>query len=124
MYWKPWHPNLAKVGMCVISQVISVSSCERNWSAHWQIQSKIRNRLPVETPTGESVETATTEMLVYVTQISENQTTYNMVTSYNMYINNNYEQLTMTMNNKDNNVKTTFSHCSNDKTKSYIVTMQ
>ena len=78
----------------------------------------------METPTGESVETATTEMLVYVTQISENQTTYNMVTSYNMYINNNYEQLTMTMNNKDNNVKTTFSHCSNDKTKSYIVTMQ
>ena len=30
MYVKPWHPELAMVGMCVLSQVISVSSCERN----------------------------------------------------------------------------------------------
>ena len=26
----PWHPELAKVGMRVLSQVISASSCERN----------------------------------------------------------------------------------------------
>ena len=30
MYVKPWHPELAKVGMRVLSQVISASSCERN----------------------------------------------------------------------------------------------
>ena len=29
MYVKPWHPELAKVGMSVLSQVISASSCER-----------------------------------------------------------------------------------------------
>jgi hypothetical protein len=40
----------------VLSQVISASSCERNWSAHGHIHSKIRNRL----------EPATTEKLVYV----------------------------------------------------------
>ena len=56
MYVKPWHPELAMVGMRVLSQVISASSCERNWSAHWHIHSKIRNRL----------EPATTEKLVYV----------------------------------------------------------
>ena len=36
----------------------------------------------------------------------------------------NNEQWTLTMNNKDNNAKTTFSHYNNDKTKSYIVAMQ
>jgi hypothetical protein len=30
MYLKRWHPELAMVGMCVLSQVISASSCERN----------------------------------------------------------------------------------------------
>ena len=25
MYWKPWHPELVRVGMCVLSQVISGS---------------------------------------------------------------------------------------------------
>ena len=45
MYVKPWHPELAMVGMRVLSQVISASSCERNWSAHGHIHSKIRNRL-------------------------------------------------------------------------------
>ena len=55
-YVKPWHPELAIVGMRVLSQVISASSCERNWSAHGHIHSKIRNRL----------EPATTEKLVYV----------------------------------------------------------
>ena len=39
----------------MLHQVISASSCERNWSAHGHIHSKIRNRL----------EPATTEMLVY-----------------------------------------------------------
>ena len=29
MYVKPWHPELARVGMRVRSQVISVSACER-----------------------------------------------------------------------------------------------
>ena len=38
------------------SQVISASSCERNWSAHWHILTKIFNRL----------DPATTEKLVYV----------------------------------------------------------
>ncbi len=51
---EPWWPEL--VGMCVLSQVIYASSCERNWSAHGYIHSKIRNRLD---PT-------TTEKLVYV----------------------------------------------------------
>ena len=40
----------------VLSQVISASSCERNWSAHGHIHTKICNRL----------EPATTEKLVYV----------------------------------------------------------
>ena len=52
---KPWHPILAMVGMSVLSQVISASSCERNWSAHRHIQTKIRNKLSPET----------TEKLVY-----------------------------------------------------------
>ena len=53
---KPWHPELAMVGMRVLSQVISASSCERNWSAHGHIQTKIRNKLSP----------ATTEKLVHV----------------------------------------------------------
>jgi hypothetical protein len=56
LYVKPWWPELALVGMRVHSQVISASSCERNWSAHGHIHSKIRNRL----------DPATTEKLVYV----------------------------------------------------------
>ena len=40
----------------LLSQVIFASSCERNWSAHWHIHTKIRNRL----------QPATTEKLVYV----------------------------------------------------------
>ena len=56
MYVKPWHPESAMVGMRVLSQVISASSCERNWSAHGHIQTKIRNQLSPET----------TEKLVYV----------------------------------------------------------
>ena len=56
MYVKPWHPELAMVGMRVLSQVISASSCERNWSAHGHIHTKIRNKLGPET----------TEKLVYV----------------------------------------------------------
>ena len=43
---KPLHPELAMVGMRILSQVISVSSCERNWSAHGQKQTKIRNISP------------------------------------------------------------------------------
>ena len=42
--------------MRVLSQVISASSCERNWSAHGHIHSEIRNSLA---PT-------TTEKLVYI----------------------------------------------------------
>jgi hypothetical protein len=55
-YVKPWHPVLAQVGMCVLSQVISASSCERNWSGHWHIHSKVCNKLLPKT----------TEKLVYV----------------------------------------------------------
>ena len=46
---------MAMVGMRVLSQVIYASSCERNWSAHGHIHSKIRNRL----------DPATSERLVY-----------------------------------------------------------
>ena len=56
MYVKPWPPELAMVGMRVLSQVIYASSCERNWSAHGHIQTKIRNKLSP----------ATTEKLVHV----------------------------------------------------------
>ena len=56
MYVKPWHPELAMVGMRVLSQVIFVSSCERNWSTHRHIQTKILNKLSPEK----------TEKLVYV----------------------------------------------------------
>ena len=56
MYVKHWHPELARVGMRVLSQVISASSCERNSSAHGHIQTTIRYRL----------DPATTEKLVYV----------------------------------------------------------
>ena len=57
LYVKPWHPELAMVGMCVLSQVISVSWCEQNWSAHRHIQTKIHIKLSPET----------NEKLVYVT---------------------------------------------------------
>ena len=53
---KPWHPALAMVGILVLSQVISASSCERNWSAHGHIQTNIRNKVNPET----------TEKLVFV----------------------------------------------------------
>ena len=56
MYVSPFHPELAMVGMRVLSQVISASSCERNWSAHGHIHSEVRDRLA---PT-------TTEKLVYI----------------------------------------------------------
>jgi hypothetical protein len=56
MYVRPFHPELALVGMRVVSQVISASSCERNWSAHGHIHSEIRN----------SLAPATTEKLVYI----------------------------------------------------------
>ena len=49
MYVKPRRPELATVGMRVPSQAISASSCERNWSAHGHIQTKIRNKLTPET---------------------------------------------------------------------------
>ena len=45
MYIKPNHPELAEVAMRVLSQVLSASSCERNWSSHGHIHSKVRNRL-------------------------------------------------------------------------------
>ena len=56
MYVKPWHPELPMVEMRLLSQDISVSSCERNRSAHRHTHSKLRNRL----------EPATTKKLVYV----------------------------------------------------------
>ena len=34
MYVNPWWQELAMVGMCVLSQIISSSAYERNWSAH------------------------------------------------------------------------------------------
>ncbi len=55
-YVRPFHPELALVGMLVLEQVISASSCERNWSAHGHIHSEVRNRLAQ----------ATTEVLVYL----------------------------------------------------------
>ncbi len=42
--------------MRVLAQVVSASSCERNWSAHGHIHSKVRNKLAP----------ATTEKLVHV----------------------------------------------------------
>ena len=56
MYVSPFHPELAMVGMRVLSQVISASSCERNWSAHGHIHSEVCN----------SLAPATTEKLVYI----------------------------------------------------------
>ena len=53
LYVKPWDPELVMMEMCVLSQVISVSLHELNWSVHRHIHSKIRNRL----------EPASTEML-------------------------------------------------------------
>ena len=58
---KPLLPGLARVGMRVLSQVISASSCERNSSAHGHIHTKIRNRL----------DPATTDELVYVSSNSK-----------------------------------------------------
>jgi hypothetical protein len=55
-YVKHWHPELAQVGVRVLSQVISASSCERNWSAHGHIHSKVCSKLLPDT----------TEKLVYV----------------------------------------------------------
>ncbi len=45
MYVRPLYPDLALVGMRVLAQVMSASSCERNWSAHGHIHSEERNRL-------------------------------------------------------------------------------
>ena len=56
MYVKPWHQELARVRMHILSQVISLSSCERNWSAHRHIHTKVPNWL----------DPATTEKFVYV----------------------------------------------------------
>ncbi len=42
--------------MRVLAQVVSASSCERNWSVHGHIHSKVRNKLAP----------ATTQKLVYV----------------------------------------------------------
>ncbi len=56
MYVTPFHPELALVGMRVLSQVISALSCERNWSANGHIHTEVRNRLAQ----------ATTEKLVYI----------------------------------------------------------
>ena len=47
----------------LLSQVISASSCERNWSAHGHIKTKIRNKLSLET----------TEKLNYVSSNSKMQ---------------------------------------------------
>jgi hypothetical protein len=56
MYVTPFHPELALVGMQILSQVIYASSCERNWSAHEHIHSEVCNRLAP----------ATTGNLVYI----------------------------------------------------------
>jgi hypothetical protein len=56
MFVRPFYPELALVGMRVLAQVISASSCERNWSVHGHIHSEVRNRLVP----------ATTEKLVYI----------------------------------------------------------
>ena len=56
VYVNPWHPEMAMVGMRILSQVISASSCDRNWSSHGHIHTKICNKLGPET----------TEKLVYV----------------------------------------------------------
>ena len=56
MYARPFHSELALAGMRVLAQIISVSSCARNWSAHGHIQSEVRNR---RAP-------ATTEKPVYI----------------------------------------------------------
>ena len=49
MLVKLWHPELAVVRMRVLPQVISASSCERNWSADGHIHSKFCNKLGPET---------------------------------------------------------------------------
>ena len=56
MYVMSYHPELALLGMQVLSQVISASSCERNWSAHGHMHTEVRNRLAP----------ATSEKLVYI----------------------------------------------------------
>ena len=45
MYVRPFHRELALVGMRVLAQVISACSCENSWSAHGHIHSEVRNRL-------------------------------------------------------------------------------
>ena len=62
MYVKPWHPEWAILGICVLSRVISASASERNWSTHWlgHIQSKISNKI------SNKLSPETTEKLVYV----------------------------------------------------------
>ena len=58
MYVRTFHPELALVGMQVLSQVISASSCklERKWPAHGNVHLEVRKR----------VAPATTEKLVYI----------------------------------------------------------
>jgi len=55
-YIDPWWPELGKVGMRVLAQVVSASACERNWSAYGRVHTDARNRL----------NTKTAEKLVYV----------------------------------------------------------
>ena len=59
IYVNPWNQELAKVGMRVLSQVSSASSCERNWSAPWHLHIKIRKRLDPATTKGLSTFTQT-----------------------------------------------------------------
>jgi len=47
-YVKPFFPELGRLGMRVLSQVIAASSCERNWSDHGHIHTDLRNRLAPE----------------------------------------------------------------------------
>ena len=59
MHVKPWHPELAMVGMCVLSQFISVSLCKQNWSLGSQTHSDEDLQQAKLSP-------ETTEKLVYV----------------------------------------------------------
>ena len=45
MYVRPFHHELALVGMLVLVLVISACSCLSNWSVHRHIHSEVRNRL-------------------------------------------------------------------------------
>mmetsp|Transcript_60633 Transcript_60633/g.161902 ORF Transcript_60633/g.161902 Transcript_60633/m.161902 type:complete len:175 (-) Transcript_60633:30-554(-) len=40
-----WWPELGKVGMRVLAQVVSASACERNWSAYGRVHTDGQNRL-------------------------------------------------------------------------------